>query len=349
MSGIRHHFIPQFLLRGFASRSTAKATSVWVLPRDGAAYQSNIKNVAVEGHFYTLDGSPHIDDAITGSEARWAALIDAMREQPDQPVDPAAAAELVAHLEVRTRHLRKSFESLATGVTERFVDLADDADTLGRVLLAQIYADPDQLLDPLLELLRAEGMQVPPKADLWEALRPIVPAFVEHGMHATSAELSGSLRRALDDRGSMLRRSAQTGQLRGLEQGLAPAVKVAAYTNLTFTVQRAPCEQVLGDSAVLFEVASGRRFTSFYSTDDGLLAAYLPLTPQLVLVGCAPGHQPVIEGLPAVVAQVASEYIVAASMSEPIQALRPAIGQLASLFEAQMMDAVFSDLLKSND
>lgn len=69
MAGSRHHVIPRFLLRGFASRVTSKANKkenifVWVHSKGKAPYECNIVNVGVEREFYG-QGAQSVDDEIT--------------------------------------------------------------------------------------------------------------------------------------------------------------------------------------------------------------------------------------------------------------------------------------------
>src|SRR5205814_10074769 len=69
MAGVRQHIIPQFLLKGFASRTTSKAAFTWVYRKRAPPFETNIINVTVEGKFYDKDAETSADDLITDLES----------------------------------------------------------------------------------------------------------------------------------------------------------------------------------------------------------------------------------------------------------------------------------------
>src|SRR5262245_24620446 len=128
MAGVRQHILPRFLLKGFASRLDGQEAFTWVCRRGARIFEANIKNVAVEKHFYTGKGDNNVDDEITELERGFARLLDRLRQENDgfEVTDPNLP-EFIGHLTSRTKHLRDSFIE-TTGVMTKILSdyLADE-------------------------------------------------------------------------------------------------------------------------------------------------------------------------------------------------------------------------------
>jgi Protein of unknown function (DUF4238) len=53
MAGERQHFLPRFLLKGFASRQSRQQFYTWVFQKGKEAFETNILNVGLAKNFYT--------------------------------------------------------------------------------------------------------------------------------------------------------------------------------------------------------------------------------------------------------------------------------------------------------
>src|SRR5438105_4323424 len=112
MAGRRHHTIPRFLLKGFASSLRGKEVYVWLYRKDAAGVETNINNVGVERDFYGRTEETDLDARMTHLETNvFSGLIDelrASRTNDDDAIYDERIPELVVHLSVRTRQLRDS-------------------------------------------------------------------------------------------------------------------------------------------------------------------------------------------------------------------------------------------------
>lgn len=341
MSGLRHHFIPQFLQRGFASRATSKHAYVFVHGRDRPPYEASIVNVGIERQFYTLDGKFDVDNAITRAESSFATLVAGLRSGPFGEVAANRPAELIAHLEVRTRHTRMNMVSMGHSLIKRLHAFAGDREAVRRLVIRNLIENGDELVESIHQQMRAEGIGVLASKQ-W--IRSHLPSFVAEKLPEAVERVTALIREGLAHPGPMLEAAARAGQLRALKQGLSPLPKTAEYRRLAFSVERVARELVLGDSAVVFEVAALRSFTPFLTGDEELLAAYLPLSKDRVLVGRKQGFEPDLDRLPEAIAKVSAEYLIAASNSDDVRGLRPLIGQLADLVDDETMDAIFTEV-----
>jgi len=113
VSGIRHHFQPRFLLKGFSSKIVRNEYYCWEYKKNTVPSERNITNVGVQKRFYD-DGNSEIDYAITKEESNFASIINKLRKIKDkQIINSKEISPFIAHLEIRTRHLRESFLDLS--------------------------------------------------------------------------------------------------------------------------------------------------------------------------------------------------------------------------------------------
>ncbi|MEW6746401.1 MAG: DUF4238 domain-containing protein [Planctomycetota bacterium] len=109
MSGKRQHFIPRFLQEGFASHRIGDEVYTWVYRKGSRPFNANITKVGVEGQFYVQGADTSVDDLITDAEARFSTVVRDLRTGVPPTVVQPELPRLLAHLEVRTRHLRQCF------------------------------------------------------------------------------------------------------------------------------------------------------------------------------------------------------------------------------------------------
>lgn len=345
MAGTRHHFIPRFLMKGFQSHANGDEIFAWVLRRDREPYNTNIKNISVEGHFYTLDESPHIDDAITDAEQEFSSLVVGLRDERCSPVDSRHVARLIANLEVRTRHVRLNLELIGDAFLRHVRTFVDDEQAITRLVRQQIESEPEQFLSVVKDELVKQGVDHR-RAKL--AAKAALPGLLNQSLPSILATVRSTFRHVLENQPVMLKAMARRGQLRALERAVSPEVKVAWYERLDFSVFDTQVALPLGDSAVIFEVSGDRRFTTFTSADDNLLAAYLPLSPSKVLVGTSPGFVPRLEDLPEAIARCSYEYIVAASDAPEVRELSQLISENAELLSEETMQGLLSEALPTS-
>lgn len=160
MSGKRHHFLPQFLLKGFASRKKGKQTYCWVYPATSNPREDNVKNVGFEGYFYGNPEESEADAAITKAEDRYANFANELRETPATGrISSQQAAELAVHISIRTRHIRSTFSSAAANFLRKISEeLLATPEDFERVVLRQIRTAPDYLRDAMRGEMHKRGL-----------------------------------------------------------------------------------------------------------------------------------------------------------------------------------------------
>ena len=145
MSGIRQHFIPRFLQAGFADEKQ----HTWVYHKDSRIFKTNIIKAGGERYFYSHQGNNEADDLITEAEKSFNSTIKSLRESNQQPRSQQIA-ELIAHLEVRTRNYRLSFQNAGDILFTRMFEKLRDEEFLKQMLIRNIRADPS-IIKPEIE------------------------------------------------------------------------------------------------------------------------------------------------------------------------------------------------------
>jgi len=283
MAGNRQHVLPQFLLRGFTSREEKDNCFSWVFRKNSVSFETNIINIAVSNRFYTTESDSQVDDEITKAENDFGLLIsDLRRISKSTEVTSEDICHFLAHLEIRTRHLRESLLESSSILINELLDFLKDTKTLKEIVLKKIHEDPSLLSDAIekefkncslqpgfKELIRKLALQNAPK--LLKDIEPYLAVFVE----VLSKEIP-----------NRLPKMAKTGHINALKKTIVPDSRVDAYRNLKFHIKVFDNNSlILGDFGVLIEVESKRRFKTIREQSDKLRNVYLPISKNHLLVG----------------------------------------------------------------
>lgn len=152
MVGHRQHFVPRFLQAGFARRIDGEKVFTWVYRKGRPARECSTKDIGLETDFYSTPGDTAADDAITDAEGAFGALIESLRKSPPGAVSSAGIPGLIAHFEVRTRHLRQNLLQAGNEFMSRTVQ------SLAGHLERKVQSDQESMLKkPILEGLEKRG------------------------------------------------------------------------------------------------------------------------------------------------------------------------------------------------
>ena len=120
----RNHYVPQLLLRRFASRGTKKGDCVWVFRKEEPPFETETKNAGVESFFYG-DPSSGVEGSLSTVETKWAQLLEWL----DSGAHPAARAaelwRLAWVLGMRTRAIRTELTATVQNLLARFASTDD--------------------------------------------------------------------------------------------------------------------------------------------------------------------------------------------------------------------------------
>jgi hypothetical protein len=333
MSGRRQHFIPRFLQAGFASRRDGEEGFTWVYRKDRPPFESNTRNVGVEGQFYTAGADTEADDAITVAEGDYSSLLSSLRDSAPRAVTDPEVSKLIAHFEVRTRHIRQMFIGAADYMVAGMIAFLSDIDVAASYFERKSKSDPALFINPLSEQLRL------PKDHVEALVALAAPELFKQWLPVLAELLRQNARQHLNA-------AAKSAHLRALKQSIAPVPKTERFRELEYaTVEVPDADMILGDSIVLFEVAGSRRHKTFLEGADVLNGVYVPLSKRVVLVGAPSRIGSVPSDLPEAIAGSSFEYFISDRNSSQNQSRQTRLGENAVLLSNNEMDAIITEVL----
>jgi Protein of unknown function (DUF4238) len=348
MSGIRQHYIPRFLQNGFASHVSSDEIYTWVYRKGVKPFNANIMKVGVEGYFYSQDGDNQLDNEITEAESsRFHILINTLRNNTgDVTVDPVEIAELIAHLEARTRHLRQTILTTSEYLYGMIFEFLDDRRAFGNYLRMRLpVLMKRQLKESKTQFsqeLKSQYQKIPSRSleVLLIGIQPLIeqkiesdlPQKIESDLAALLDNLSMTTERIKTELLPIIKDANKAGHIKALKKSIAPLEKIRWYQNLQFCVLLSLSTNIpLGDSVLVFQVEGERQFKPFIEKDDLIQAVYLPLSSSLVLVGTKIGISPDLSKLPLAIAHCSLEYFISDSQNAINDNLHAHIGDKAYL------------------
>lgn len=342
MAGKRQHFVPQLLQRGFASHFVGDAAFTWVHRKATQPFQTNVKNVGVEGFFYSVDQDAELDKAITNFEGEFSSLVSDLRSlAAPATVDAVRIAQLLAHLEIRTRHLRQSFLETGTHLLDELMRFASDEEAFGRYFRRAIERDPSLMQDAMAKEMRKYGVPMQMLSQVMEMSKPLL----EQSLPRTLSQMSAFATQFRNSLPGMLNDAAKAGHIKALAGTLAPASKVNRFVSLQFRVIESVVSLPLGDSIVLFQVAGERTFTPFFEGKDELVATFLPLSAHRVLVGSDTSYELDAPRLRSEIARCSQEHFISSEGPPEHADLVPLIGENAHLLSSDQVETMVSELI----
>lgn len=345
MSGKRHHYIPQFLQRGFVSHSCGGEFFTWVYRRNTQPFNTNIANTGVEGYFYSQGEDSHADDNITVAEDSYFALVDALRGGSKEAIDDSnSLSELVTHLELRTRHLRQNFSNTASLVLEEMARFMEDEQAFGSYMTKRVKSDPSFMRGVIADELKNRNLPDSLLPHLVEASQ----LHWEQTLPALLADMSLVACRFRAEIPKIAKEGAKSGHIKALKETLSPEAMVRRYRNLKYCVLQSKVALPLGDSSIVIQLKGERPFKAFCDKDDSIEAVYLPLSSDLILVGSIDDAVPNISTIPMVTAQCSLEYFISSSNNDANNIIHARIGEYAHLLTEDQIYRLITEVKRAD-
>lgn len=335
------------MLRGFGRKNKAKAVQVVVYRRD-KIFATGTRGIGAERFFYSplaTNGETTLDDKITSYEQQLDNYVDQLRScSIGTDIDPAKAAEVVAHLTIRTAQVRNSFtygtKQIAEGVATAVLDPAKRWRLLGYHL-----PKPTGEVKATIEKAYAEGgfraRGIPRKAFFKFMFEGMKEEFKKIDRMKEFEEAVTTLVNKIPD-------AAASGHRKALLNGLAPEERVAALHTLTWQVLEAPCDVLLPDCVAIEGDDEDKCRSLVFALNASINHVFMPVATRRVLVGSKSRTTHLPEPLCRMLARCSWEYFVALDKTPEFEALVSAIGSATRQFidaeTGKGLDATFRDL-----
>ncbi|HEV2864234.1 MAG TPA: DUF4238 domain-containing protein [Pyrinomonadaceae bacterium] len=353
MAGTRHHILPRFLLKGFASKVISKANKkddvfVWVFRKEAKPFESNIVNVGVEKHFYGREGELNADDEMTSIESGFAISLDVLREQGDgYRIVDEKVIEFIVHLTARTKHLRDTIIDTGSFLFDSLFGYFTDYDNWRAYCVNYFERHPEVIKDELEKFLQNVPASAYKKAMMRQRVKKMpverIVAFMDDeksGWEFFFASLRLKVTEGLDN-------VAKQAHIKSLLKNLVSEPRVEHYKRLNWYLRKASVPLILGDVGCLFELEGKSRFTSLGGTEDEIKNVYLPISTDCMIVGTARQETPVIDftAINEAVAKCSRDYFVCSTSSTETVRLSDLLGEESDMITREDMEKAITELI----
>ncbi|WP_017314601.1 DUF4238 domain-containing protein [Mastigocladopsis repens] len=328
MSGVRHHILPRFLLKGFASRSKREQVFTWQYRKEEKPFEINIINVSVVKHFYGSEGEANADPEITKLEVKYSVLIDGLRQRSHQgevvEVNESRIADFIAHLVIRTKHLRESLYESTDNLLLEFHKCFSNFNNIKKVILNKLKLEKP---NTLLQLLLSKG-----------------PNFLDE----RELELKTIFESLILIINNELPKVVRETHNQALAENPAPEIRANIYRELQWFVYKSNIPLILGDTGCLFEISGSRRFKSFHDKEDKIKNVFLPIASNLLLIGTNSEISQInLKAINEAIAKCSREFFVCSEYSVDINNLLPLIGKESELMKQSELEQIISKYLNN--
>lgn len=341
LSGKRQHFIPRFLKKGFRSHTERGQDFTWVFRKGSTPFNPNITNIGLEKHFYTDINDSQLDEKITDAEYEYSKLIDDLRNSRTGIVANDMIPEFIAHMEVRTKHFRINFLQMSDDLVDLMINYLSDGNTFFEYAFKSIK-DSNSLMhnEFVQEFIKAgeskeqieKGIEKDPEM-LMILLKLLLPS---------SNSIHGFLKNIFPK--ERLSDIIKQSHINSLKKSIAPKVRINFYNKFDYYVKEFPQKKlILGDSPVLFKVNKENPYSTFTYKDTEILAIFLPLCNDKLLVGMRNEVINIDNKLPEIIAKTSMEYFISAENSEENIQLQQMIGENARLISHDEIENIVKD------
>lgn len=290
MSGRKQHYIPQFLLRGFAEPGAGKNLQVRVIAPD-RTFACGTNGIAAEREFYSRldDGLEALDHVVTRAEEEYALLYRSLLATNHGDLAPAeVVARLLTHLTVRALHTRETVTIGGQYAVKRVSDLLKDpAFTKARLGISrgrpsvELQSKLDEFYNLHKMVIQKQGLS-----------RHDFRRYAMRKLSENWTELARDLHKDVDHLTSFLglRDMVVTGHQKVLMNSLEPAERVDALADLKWEAIRLDQKVfVLPDSIAIAHGAGVGACPFGFVANEELSGIIFPLSPRMAL--CAGAYR----------------------------------------------------------
>jgi hypothetical protein len=345
MAGIKQHFIPQVIQRGFEAAKSGKHTQVLVFRKGAQPYLSSTEGVAAKRHFYSqpVPGEKTLDDLITEYEKDvLSPAIASLRVAPLGEVDPEVAASVVTHLSIRAAFVRGAIGEIGSKFVEHMSQMLQDKSAT-RAFFGVDSSGASMLVESL-EAELVKSLPHLPREGVERLVRMFRFRFREH-YDTDFAAMPGAAARQMGMFADLLPSAIEGAHLKALERELVPAERTEKLKSLRWELLEVPAGEhvVLPDClAVATASDSLEDFEPYTLADiDAAQALLMPVCSTRVLVGCRPGLDLKVEWsrLNESLAKACLEFFISSRRDPDTEGLAHYIGRAVSSMSRELVEA----------
>lgn len=346
MAGKRQHYLPRFLLSGFASKVSKGDSFCWVYRKSGKHFEANTTKVGVEKFFYGDPDKDITDSVITKAEPNYSKFLNQLRNcDVNQPVDSSLAAEFAVHLAVRNRSLREEISSAAESLVDGFIEQISDPGVLRQTVIKYFRENPAELERQFRKILRQQGISLN-RREYRQKLaehKAMMPSMINSLPEAELTQISNQL----DVLAGHVRPSIKKGHNKAIAQNHAPPLRVEAISSLDWKLHDFPAHSlILGDFGAYANGSNQQDSCALIYAVKEVDAVILPISHKRLMMGQRSGKHFLPE--PSEVnrksASISREFFISSESSDERMDLVPLMGTIRPHELDEAVESALRDL-----
>lgn len=332
MSGKRQHYLPRFLLKGFASRMERNEAYTWVYYLGKEPYETNIRNIGLERYFYGAHQSA-ADAAITGAETAYSDLLFQLRQETtNRELNNPLIPKFIAHLVVRTKHARQTMGGAGDMLVKLLHKKLGSPEVMSNTLSRYAKEHPERVREIIREeLQKATGGVLAP-----EQLEKLVELLMRNNQHLSAFEdialHATVITPLLQTFEKQLPSIIERAHARALTTDHSPEPRVNEIVGLNWRLLVEPEGSfVLGDIGPVARTDNDERFKGLFLSAGLIREIYLPISDRQVIAGWLneKGGYPGLDAINKASASLCREFFVAKRKTRKESAYASLIGSSA--------------------
>lgn len=347
MGGNNHHYIPQFLQKGFAVAGSG-GTKIWRITkakwlptRPGA-----IDHTASYNSFY----SRAVDDKITDEENAISIIVRGIRGIPvGTEVDAEVATRIVAHFSPRTAHVREVFERGIRQVIFGVEQLFSDSEQVKSMVGIDHREPNDAFRTHVFSSLRDDKMFASmslPDSVVERIAFYIAKEQFEIYFEKSLPKIKDVISQICDRTSDAIR----IGHNRGLGDQDGKSARCEVLKSLSWTIVAGPHEgAILPDCVALAISQTGATMPFMFAELDDCAAVMMPLGEEVLLLGVKDGWRlPLNFDFNQEAARSSHSFFLAPKNDDRVAKLQCLIGENSSCIIDEQVNSCMRNVSLSN-
>jgi Protein of unknown function (DUF4238) len=347
MAGKRHHVVPRFLQKGFASRTQEDKVFTWLYHKSRVKPKEvSTTDTLVSEYFYGK-----------GETDLISPLIDSLRGGTcDLNAEAINVAKLIGHLSIRPKLIRKGFEDLTLSFASQAFEVLSEPGKLNAVVDAvpdtfikeqfdRVVADPPIAdLEEKIKLMEGLGISRDSVSTILASLIRVSlndPEFRKLSEDGFSTILDGMLEKMSSDISEPIRH----GHIKALMQSVVPQERVDIFNAFDWSLRASERALILGDTPCIFLPRDSENYLP-YCDIRKIELVLLPISKDLALVG--ESQEGIFRGFPENISQIIAgcsyEQFISSEQSEELVEALKMVGTNIKLASDEEIDAEIEEI-----
>lgn len=330
-------------MKAFLSKDGSQKLWMYRMNSD-APVPVDIKDAAKERYFYSKPENQigqSLDDQITSYENSLSDKVLKIRSlEIDSQVPADLASEVVAHMTVRTAHVRGTFADAAHALLKKLSAITDSEESIASILGLDNPEPSKVISDAIKEPIRSQKLvelSGIPEATFVRVLYQIMREAVPAGQIPVAAQIQSTLKDLSSDIPSNMREAHQNS----LSESMAPLKRVEILSKFNWSIRAAPNDgAILPDCVALGITKLGEWQPYIIVGNEDLASVVLPLTPERLLVGSRDQVEVNLTDYNLFAASSSYQFFLSPNHAQSIQKLVGKIGQYFTPLIATALEGV---------